>query len=392
MPYAILFIWHETKSVRFIVNQTTIGVVLDSDFEYGVAVYEGIRAGVDKLPGWSIVPVTHFQNSLLLRLAEAGRLDGIIAPVISDRWVEGLRELVPVIVNISNISRIESVSSVVADDYAVGQMAARHLIDMGVSRCGVIGERSVYASLQRVQGFRDTFKEEGLSVEQPIFEGSYSYAGVWENWLMSLNGNLSLFGTSDSLVRRFMQMYQAGQDVMDMSIDVIVGVGDSLIERTLSGIEISSVVLPAGRVGVESVELMKNLLAGEEKPTRLQIKPADIKVRLSSLRADKSHEVIIKARDYIERSLSDCFSVDDVAKYAGASRRKLEMRFKDELGTSPAAYIRNKRMKLAERLLLETGMNVSEVARRCGAGSVQAFTAQFKSCHGLPPGQFRRQG
>lgn len=73
------------------VSQTTIGVVLDSDFEYGVAVYEGIRAGVDKLPGWSIVPVTHFQNSLLLRLAEAGRLDGIIAPVISDRWVEGLR-------------------------------------------------------------------------------------------------------------------------------------------------------------------------------------------------------------------------------------------------------------------------------------------------------------
>lgn len=373
-------------------SQITIGVVLDSDFEYGVSVYEGIRTGVDKLPGWSIVPVMQSQQPLLYRLAEAGRLDGVIAPVISDRWIEGLQALVSAIVNISNISRIESVASVVTDDYEVGQMAARHLIDMGVSRCGVIGERSVYASLQRARGFSDAFVKEGLTVEQPIFEGSYRYEGVWENWLMSLKGDLSLFGTSDFLVRRFMQMYQASQDSMDVRIGAVVGVGDSLIERTLSGIEISSVVIPSSRVGLEAVEMMKAMLLGNKKPEHRLIKPSELKVRMSSLRSGKSDGVVIRARDFIERSLSESFLVDDVAKYAGASRRKLEMRFKNELSVSPAVYIRNKRMKLAERLLLETGMSVREVAACCGAGSLQAFTAQFKEYHGLPPGKFRREG
>ncbi len=372
-------------------SQITIGVVLDSNFEYGVAVYEGIRIGVDKIPGWSIVPVMQSQQALLYRLAEAGRLDGVIAPVISDRWVEGLKIQVPAIVNISNISRIESIPSVVSDDYAVGEMAARHFVDVGVKRAGVIHERSVYASLQRRDGFCHVFQQAGQAVEQPAFAGSYNYEDEWENWLKTLHGEIGLYGASDTLVRRFMKVYNSIRESLDLRIGAVVGTGDSLIERTLSGMEISSVVLPAGKVGVEAVKMMKRLLDGDDGVERREIKPVDLKVRLSSSGASKSDGVIVRSQGFIERSLSETFSVEDVAKHVGASRRKLEMRFKGELGTTPAVYIRGKRMRLAERLLQETAMTVREVAARCGAGSVQAFTAQFKLYHGVPPGKFRKR-
>ncbi len=369
-------------------GQITIGVMLDSDFEYGVAVYEGIRRAVDKQPGWSIVPVMQSQQPLLYRLAQAGQLDGIIAPVISDRWVEGLGAVVPAIVNISNISKITSIPSVVPNDYAVGSLAAQHLIDIGAKRVGIIHERSVYASIQRRDGCCHVFGQAGVSVEQPAIEGAYHYEDEWENWLKTLHGEISLYGTSDNLVRRFMKIYNTLRDSLDLKVGAVVGTGDSLVERTLSGIEISSVVLPAGRVGVEAVKLMKRLLDGDSRVERREINPALFKVRLSSSIIGRSDAVIIRAQGYIERSLSEMFSVADVAKHAGASRRKLEMRFKDELGISPAAYIREKRMKLAERLLQETGMTVREVAARCGAGSLQAFTTQFKLYHGVPPGKF----
>ncbi len=372
-------------------SRITIGVVLDSDFEYGVAVYEGIRAGIDKIPDWSLVPVTQSQQALLLRLAESGGLDGVIAPVVSDRWVESLKTILPAIVNISSLSSIESVSSVVVDDYAAGEMAARHFIDMGVNRVGVIFQRSVFSSVQCKNGFIDVFRKAGLTIEQPAYRGAYNYENEWEHWLADLQGEIGIFGTSDSLVRRFMRIYNVFRCALSVQISAVVGVGDSLVERTLSGMEISSVVLPAGRVGLEAVEVMKSMLEGGMQLEHRAIKPTEFKLRISSLEACKSDRVVVRARDFIERSLSTGFSVDDIAKYAGASRRKLEMRFQQELSVTPAVYVREKRMRLAERLLLETGMKVSEVAARCGAGSLQSFTSQFKLYHGLPPGKFREQ-
>jgi LacI family transcriptional regulator len=136
--------------------------------------------------------------------------------------------------------------------------------------------------------------------------------------------------------------------------------------------------------------MMQRLLDGERRVERLEIKPDELKVRLSSAVSNSSDSVVARAQGYIERRLTERFTVDDVARFAGASRRKLEMRFKSALGTAPAEYIRNKRMKLAERLLRESGLSVRDVSARCAAGSLQAFTAQFKLRHGVPPGRYRQ--
>jgi len=373
-------------------EKRTIGVVLDSDFEYGVAVYEGIRCAADKIPGWSLVPVPQSQQGLLTRLSENGRLDGVIAPVISDRWVEELKAKVPVVINISNISRIESIPSVVCDDFAAGELAGRHLEALGVQGAGVIYERSIYASLRRRDGFLSYMRANGVPVDEPGFEGFYSYESDWQAWLSTLRGDIAIFGTSDRVACRFMKLYHSLERELDVRVSAVVGVGDSLAERTLSGLDLSSVVLPCGRIGIESVEVLRRAFEAKLEPGQVVIAPSEVKVRGSSAASGRSDGIVVRAQGFIERTIADRFTVGDVARHVGASRRKLEMRFRSELGISPAEYIRDKRMKLAERLLRESSLTVRDVAARCGAGSLQAFTTQFKVCHGVPPAEFRRIG
>ena len=48
----------ESNFRELIMNHRTVGVVLDSDFEYGVSVYEGIRLAAEKFPGLSPASAT----------------------------------------------------------------------------------------------------------------------------------------------------------------------------------------------------------------------------------------------------------------------------------------------------------------------------------------------
>ncbi|MDD2598409.1 MAG: helix-turn-helix domain-containing protein [Kiritimatiellae bacterium] len=373
-------------------QKRTIGVVLESDVEYGVAVFEGIRAALDKLPEWEVVPVTQAQQGLLSRLLEARRLDGIIAPVMSDRWVQSQGAPVAALVNISNISRVETLSSAVVDDRMAGVLVARHFAEMGLARAGVVFERAVHASVLRKEGFCASLAEHGVQVELPTVPGGYSYEVEWEHWLRGVKGEMALFGTSDRVVRRFMNLYRRLQGELQVRVGAVAGVGDSLVERALSGIDLSSVVLPAAAVGRAAVGLMQRLLDGDRRPVRCEVAPVELIVRRSSAAGRTGDELVVKALGYIDRMIGVRFSVDELAVFAGASRRKLEMRFQGELGVAPAAYIREQRRVLAERLLTESTLTIREIAARCGAGSPQAFTTQFKELHGVPPAAFRAGG
>jgi len=142
---------------------------------------------------------------------------------------------------------------------------------------------------------------------------------------------------------------------------------------------------------MEAVRVMKLLLERDQRVVRCEIKPDELIVRRSSVGYRQYDELTAKALGYIDRMIGGRFSVDELARCAGASRRKLEMRFQAQLGMAPATYIRNKRRVLAERLLKESTLPIREIAVRCGAGSLQAFTAQFKQAHGIPPGAFRSE-
>jgi AraC-like DNA-binding protein len=97
---------------------------------------------------------------------------------------------------------------------------------------------------------------------------------------------------------------------------------------------------------------------------------------------------IDRALAYIEAHLFDDGSITTLSRHAGASARTLLRLFRSEIGCSPAAYWRDR--KLDEALLaLRGGASVGDVAARVGYENPTAFGFAFRRRFGRPPSAFR---
>ncbi|KAJ57040.1 hypothetical protein ACMU_00685 [Actibacterium mucosum KCTC 23349] len=78
-----------------------------------------------------------------------------------------------------------------------------------------------------------------------------------------------------------------------------------------------------------------------------------------------------------------------LAEEAGMSRSAFMARFRDVVGVSPMTYLRNWRLSRAA-IELDHGARVSEVARRLGYRSDDAFTRAFRQATGQLPSARRK--
>lgn len=82
----------------------------------------------------------------------------------------------------------------------------------------------------------------------------------------------------------------------------------------------------------------------------------------------------------------------DLARLARAlhvSPAHLVRRFRAELGTTPVAYLWERRVAVAIDLLRSTGLPIKEVAARTGFRSVYHFSRRVKAQAGVPPTEVR---
>jgi AraC family transcriptional regulator len=59
------------------------------------------------------------------------------------------------------------------------------------------------------------------------------------------------------------------------------------------------------------------------------------------------------------------------------------------LGKTPHSYVLDRRLDLAQQLLLETNLRIVEIAVRCGFSSQSQMTTTFHHRLGITPGQYR---
>lgn len=86
--------------------------------------------------------------------------------------------------------------------------------------------------------------------------------------------------------------------------------------------------------------------------------------------------------------------VAQLARAAGVSVRTVHRAFRRQVGTSPIARIRDERLELARRQLLEAvpGTTVTSVAFDWGFLHLGRFAAQYRSCFGERPSDTLRRG
>lgn len=93
--------------------------------------------------------------------------------------------------------------------------------------------------------------------------------------------------------------------------------------------------------------------------------------------------------DYINENYMEEISLDTIANVAGFSKFHFSRLFKQFTDMSFYDYLNQRRVKEAERLLLNPNLSITEVAMRSGFASISTFNRVFKSFKECTPTEFK---
>lgn len=99
---------------------------------------------------------------------------------------------------------------------------------------------------------------------------------------------------------------------------------------------------------------------------------------------------VLRARAFLDRSFSRRVTLRELAQAVHLSPNYLSSRFRRETGMTVTAYVRSRRVRLAEQLLLEGKHTISEVAYRVGYQNYRDFHRNFVRAGGRSPRAFQR--
>ena len=290
-----------------------------------------------------------------------------------------------------------SVPYVRTDNHKIAELAAEHLINLGLKRfayCGEPANRSNGWARERGAAFQAIVEAAGYPCD--VFTGRYTAARSWrqsqaelEEWLGSLQPPVGLMASRDGRALHALQACNAAG--LRVPEDVaIVGVDNDDVICELAHPELTSIEQGTKRIGYVAAAMLDNLMAGKEPDDpRPVIGPEGLVVRQSTDVLATNDEDVAEALRFIQKHACDPITVQDVLAVARMSRSTLELRFRKALNRSIHSEIRRVQIEAAKRLLVTTNIPIKEIVNRVGISSVQYFTAIVRRWTGKTPGQIR---
>ncbi|MBQ9575637.1 MAG: helix-turn-helix domain-containing protein [Muribaculaceae bacterium] len=101
------------------------------------------------------------------------------------------------------------------------------------------------------------------------------------------------------------------------------------------------------------------------------------------------NEFLTRVIDFVNERMEDnSFGLEEMASHFSMSVSTLRRRLQDATGVSPKSYIQAIQMQRACNLL-DDGLQIADVAMRCGFSEPGSFTRTFKRVLGITPSQYR---
>jgi signal transduction histidine kinase/AraC-like DNA-binding protein/CheY-like chemotaxis protein len=181
-------------------------------------------------------------------------------------------------------------------------------------------------------------------------------------------------------------------DIRTTHIPVIILTAKTTMEQKIEGIRSGADAYMTKPFHFEFLnEVIKNLLNGR----------AILRERFSSNFAsdkrlaetgDPGRQFAVQFTRFMEDNFANQgLSVEHLGQHFGLSRVQLYRKVKKLFGESVNDYIQHVRLKKGARMLLETDLNVSEIAYKTGYSSPGYFATAFRGRYHCTPGEYREQ-
>ena len=125
--------------------------------------------------------------------------------------------------------------------------------------------------------------------------------------------------------------------------------------------------------------------------TLLLVQPSNHHAQLVQGQEGTGRRAVHRSVAFIERHLADPIGLDDIARHAGLSRRSVQQGFRDDLGTTPMAYLRDLRLERVRARLVHAvpsdGTTVTRAAEQWGFTHLGNFAAVNRRRFGEYPSQ-----
>ena len=96
-------------------------------------------------------------------------------------------------------------------------------------------------------------------------------------------------------------------------------------------------------------------------------------------------------KNYIDEHFTQNIKIEDLAEQIFYSPDYFCKLFKEKFGTTPKAYILDKRINFARKLIQETQLNLTKISELCGFTDYVQFNKFYKKNEGISPSQARTQ-
>jgi len=325
------------------------------------------------------------------------QIDGIIIQTSDLKQLALLRQRRIPVVNIGEDPKFDGkIPRLALNNQRIGQLAAEHLLGLGLKNLAFHGVRGRCYSDERLDGFSQAAREAKLKVNSfrlPHMTRDALWNERYEpvkNWLKTLPLPVGLFAVND--YRALIVLSACREIGLRVPADVaVMGVDNDLMVCEFSTPKLTSVCINAYQMGYESARLLDELMRGKLPPLEpVRIDPSEVVARASTDVIHTDDAAVKRAIEFMQQNYAGSFTMDTVAEAARVSRRLLEMHFRAERKTSPAIFLVHLRLHKAKAMLADSDVKpIEEIARACGFGTGKNLRAAFRRILDASPNQFR---
>lgn len=133
-----------------------------------------------------------------------------------------------------------------------------------------------------------------------------------------------------------------------------------------------------------------DLYARKELRVRASLLIAMASDALSGGDGQRDRQILDRLVAYVDANLGASLKVGDLCQVSRLSVAQLSRLFGENLGTTAAAYVLNRRLEVARTLVEQKQSSLGEIAYAAGFSSQGHFTAAFKARWGVTPGKLKR--